>query len=111
MGCEWVLAGADQVERKERDWIGPGQMEDSWLRKRELPGGWPPPPLLGERDEEEEGSGSISTLLSSITGIRTSSSDRGVNSGWDMKLWMELLDSGFSRPSYRELRKALTTLI
>lgn len=28
-----------------------------------------------------------------------------------MKLWMELLDSGFSRPSYRELRNAFTTLI
>lgn len=28
-----------------------------------------------------------------------------------MKLWMELLDSGFSRPSYKELRNAFTTLI
>lgn len=33
------------------------------------------------------------------------------NSGWAMKLWMELRDSGFSRPSYSELRNAFTTRI
>ncbi|GAA6070047.1 uncharacterized [Tachysurus ichikawai] len=78
----------------------------------ELSGGSPPPPLLGEAEEEdaedEEGSGSISALLSSIVGACSSSSTRGMNSGWTMKLWMELLDS---RPEYSELRKAFTTLI
>lgn len=28
-----------------------------------------------------------------------------------MKLWMAVLDSGFSRPSYKELRNAFTTRI
>ncbi len=78
--------------------------EKSWLW-RELPGGSPPPPFL-----EEEGRSSISTQSSSIVGIQ-GSSERRTNPGWDMKLWMEFLDSGFSRPSYRELRNAFTTLI
>lgn len=90
-----------------------GQMEDlrPWM---ELSGGSPPPPplFLGEAEEEdaeeEEGSGSISVLFSSIVGTCSSSSARGMNSGWTMKLWMELLDS---RPEYSELRKAFTTLI
>lgn len=94
-----------------------GQTEDSWSWT-ELSGGSPPPPLLGEAEEEdteeEEGSGSISALLSSIVGTCSSSSSsssssaRDMNSGWTMKLWMELLDS---RLEYSELRKAFTTLI
>ena len=73
--------------------------------RREASGAWPPP------EEEELGTASISVLTSSMGGARASSSDRGTNSGWAMKLWMELRDSGFSIPSYRELRNAFTTLI
>lgn len=55
-------------------------------------------------------SASKSSSVPSRNGVSGSSSS-WMNSGWVMKLWMELLDSGFSRPSYRELRNAFTTLI
>lgn len=55
-------------------------------------------------------SDSSSTSVSSISGMLWMRSLMR-NSGWAMKLWMELRDSGFSRPSYSELRNAFTTRI
>ncbi|MEQ2162693.1 hypothetical protein GOODEAATRI_022417 [Goodea atripinnis] len=55
-------------------------------------------------------SDSSSTSVSSISGMLWMRSLMR-NSGWAMKLWMELRDSGFSRPSYKELRNAFTTRI
>lgn len=92
-------------KREEKEEEGGGaQMDDSRLWGKAL-GGTPPPPA----PEEAPGRESISSPVSS--GMRASSSDRGTNSGWTMKLWMELRDSGLSSPSYRELRNAFTTLI
>lgn len=55
-------------------------------------------------------SDSSSTSVSSISGMLWMRSLMR-NSGWAMKLWMELRESGFSRPSYSELRNAFTTRI
>lgn len=51
---------------------------------------------------------SSSASVSSIRGMWGSESSI-LNSGWVIKLWIELLDSGFSNPSYKELRNAFTT--
>lgn len=53
---------------------------------------------------------SSSASVSSIRGMWGSESSI-LNSGWVIKLWIELLDSGFSNPSYKELRNAFTTRI
>lgn len=82
-------------------------MDDSRLWGK-APGGSPPPLA----PDDELGRVPISSPASLIGGMRaSSSSDRGTNSGWAMKLWMELRDSGLCSPSYRELRNAFTTLI
>lgn len=95
------------INRREEEEVGQGgaQMDASHLWGK-APGGSPPP-----TPEEVLGRGSISSLVSSMGVMRASSSDRGTNSGWAMKLWMELRDSGLCSPSYRELRNAFTTLI
>lgn len=95
----------DDADREEGGEEG-AQMDDSRLWGKAL-GGSPPPPAL----EEALGRGSISSPVSLMGGMRASSSDSGTNSGWAMKLWMELRDSGLSSPAYRELRNAFTTLI
>lgn len=92
--------------RKEEEGGDEAQMGDSRLLVTVL-GGSPPPVAA----EEAPGRVSISSPVSSIGGMRASSSDSGTNSGWAMKLWMELRDSGLCSPSYRELRNAFTTLI
>lgn len=53
---------------------------------------------------------SSSASVSSIRGMCGSESSI-LNSGCVIKLWIELLDSGFSNPSYKELRNAFTTRI
>lgn len=93
------------MRREEEEEHGGAQMEDSWPWGNAL-GGSPP-----EAPEDAPGRGSISSPVSSMGGMWASSSDRGTNSGWAMKLWMELRDSGLCSPSYRELRNAFTTLI
>lgn len=99
--------GGERRRRKEEEEGGDGaQMGDSRLLVTAL-GGSPPPVAA----EEVPGRVSISSPVSSIGGMRASSSDSGTNSGWAMKLWMELRDSGLCSPSYRELRNAFTTLI
>lgn len=82
-----------------------GAQAGDW-RSEPLGGSPPPAPAAAL-----PGSVSISSPVSWMAGIRASSSDSGTNSGWAMKLWMELRDSGLCSPSYRELRNAFTTLI
>lgn len=105
-----MLQDADDEEEEEEAGTGTGEgwgaQMDDWQLWGKVLGGSPPPP------EEAPGSDSISSPVSSMAGMRaSSSSDSGTNSGWAMKLWMELRDSGLSSPAYRELRNAFTTLI
>lgn len=103
--CDSSVGGVTDEADEERG--GGAQMDESQLRGKAL-GGSPPP----RAPDEELGRGSISSPVSLMGGMRaSSSSDRGTNSGWAMKLWMELRDSGLSSPAYRELRNAFTTLI
>lgn len=77
----------DDYEEEEEEVF---QMDDSWL------GGSPTP---SPPEVEELGRVSISSPVSSMGGLRASSSDSGTNSGWAMKLWMELRESLFSSPT------------
>lgn len=100
------------IERREGGKEGSlgvgGAQTGDWRPRSEALGGSPPPPPPAAAPP---GSVSISSPVSWMGGMRASSSDSGTNSGWAMKLWMELRDSGLCSPSYRELRNAFTTLI
>lgn len=103
---QWDSSVGGMTRDADEEAGGGAHMDNSQLFGN-VPGGSPPPLAL----EEALGRDSISSPVSLMGGMRASSSDRGTNSGWAMKLWMELRDSGLSSPAYRELRNAFTTLI